>query len=81
MPELQHYSDTGRQPHSSMNNISQLVQHTLEVTDLEIENDWPWKLILYNSSSYSGGDKTSVKTLTAYISHNKAKYPINLGAK
>ena len=30
---------------------------------------------------YSGGDKTSVKTLTAYISHNKAKYPINLGAK
>ena len=30
---------------------------------------------------YSGGDKTSVKTLTAYISHNKAKDPINLGAK
>ena len=29
----------------------------------------------------SGGDKTSVKTLTAYISHNKAKDPINLGAK
>ena len=30
---------------------------------------------------YSGGDKTSVKTLTAYISHKKAKDPINLGAK
>ena len=33
---------------------------------------------------YSGGDKTSVKTLKsykAYISHNKAKNPINLGAK
>ena len=30
---------------------------------------------------YSGGDKTSVKSLTAYISHNKAKDPINLGAK
>ena len=34
--------------------------------------------------NYSGGDKTSVKTLKsdkAYISHNKAKNPINLGAK
>ena len=37
-----------------------------------------------NIPSYSGGDKTSVKTLKsykAYISHNKAKNPINLGAK
>ncbi len=30
---------------------------------------------------YSGGDITSVKTWKAYISHNKAKNPINLGAK
>ena len=37
--------------------------------------------VLYLLWIYSGGDKTSVKTLTAYISHNKAKYPINLGAK
>ena len=29
---------------------------------------------------YSGEDKTSVKTLKAYISHNKAKNPINFGA-
>ena len=29
---------------------------------------------------YSGGDKTSVKTLKAYINHNKAKNTINLGA-
>ena len=33
MPELTHYTETGRQAHSSMNNISQLMQHTLEVTD------------------------------------------------
>ena len=39
------------------------------------------QLILPFKISYSGGDKTSVKTLTAYISHNKAKDPINLGAK
>ena len=36
---------------------------------------------MVNTLSYSGGDKTSVKTLTAYNSHNKAKDPINLGAK
>ena len=29
---------------------------------------------------YSGGYKTLVKTLKAYISHNKAKNPINFGA-
>ena len=34
MPELTHYTETGRQAHSSMNNISHLMQHTLEVTDL-----------------------------------------------
>ena len=41
-------------------------------------------ILLFLDSIYSGGDKTSVKTLKsykAYISHNKAKNPINLGAK
>ena len=40
--------------------------------------------LISQSCIYSGGDKTSVKTLKsykAYISHNKAKNPINLGAK
>ena len=77
MPELQHYSDTGRQSHSSMNNISQLVQHTLEVTDLDIENDWPWKLILYNSSSYTAN--TTIENLLEIISRNEISiYPQEL---
>ena len=66
MPELQHYSDAGRQSHSSMNNISQLMQHTLEVKDLDIENDWPWKLILYNSSS-SFTTNTTIENLLEII--------------
>ena len=52
------------------------------------ESDWTGTLDLSEGKEiamiiyiYSGGDKTSVKTLTAYISFNKAKYPINLGAK
>ena len=55
-----------------------------------LENDqmaqvrYKYNYYMHFSDCYSGGDKTSVKTLKsykAYISHNKAKNPINLGAK